>query len=55
MPEPKQCGASPRCRQSVEFMVTLGSWPSVVCEKHMGTLVARKLDGRADSVTVKRL
>lgn len=52
----KRCGAARRCRQPVRFAVDLNAWRSLVCEKHAGVLMGRKLSvDTADSLTVTLL
>lgn len=50
----ERCATSSRCRQPLAFTVVIGSWPSVVCEKHLGLLSTRLLTvASGDSLTVK--
>ncbi len=42
-----RCATSSRCRQPVAFNVDGGSWRSVVCEKHAGLLLTRRLAGES--------
>lgn len=51
-----RCTVSPRCRQPLKFMVVGGSWPSTVCENHLGLLVSRRLSGSStEPLTVSLL
>lgn len=53
----ERCATSKRCRQPIAFSVTVGSWPSVVCEKHLGLLASRLLSGdlSEDRLTVRSI
>lgn len=53
-----KCSTNRRCRQPVEYTVTVGSWSAAVCQAHMGLLASRLLNidsPGVDVLTVRRI